>query len=89
MTLEHYIAQTTADLKLILHPGENKNWRDYAIGPSAIALIIGPEGGLSDHEVQLAMKQGFQSLSLGPRILRTETAAITALSILQAVGGDL
>ncbi|STY27895.1 16S rRNA methyltransferase [Legionella wadsworthii] len=89
MTLEHYIAQTTADLKLILHPGKNKKWRDYTIGPSAIALIIGPEGGLSDHEVQLAMKHGFQSLSLGPRILRTETAAITALSILQAVGGDL
>ena len=78
-----------AELRFILHPGENKNWRDYAIGSSAIDLLIGPEGGLSEHEVQFACKHGFQPLSLGPRILRTETAAITALSVLQAVGGDL
>lgn len=89
VTLEHYVGEAQAQLKLILHPGEDKNWKDYPIGPSAIALLIGPEGGLSDNEVQFARKHGFQSLSLGPRILRTETAAIAALSLLQAVGGDL
>ncbi|VEB34237.1 16S rRNA (uracil(1498)-N(3))-methyltransferase [Legionella cherrii] len=89
IALEHYVREVQVGLKLILHPGENKNWRDYMIGSAAIALLIGPEGGLSDHEVQLACQHGFQPLSLGPRILRTETAALTALSLLQAIGGDL
>jgi 16S rRNA (uracil1498-N3)-methyltransferase len=56
---------------------------------SDIALIIGPEGGLTDEEIKLACHYDFLPLSLGSRILRTETAAITALSVLQAVGGDL
>ncbi|WP_454781475.1 16S rRNA (uracil(1498)-N(3))-methyltransferase [Legionella sp. WA2022007384] len=89
MSLDDYMHAAQAELRFILHPGENKNWRDYAIGSSAIDLLIGPEGGLSEHEVQFACKHRFQPLSLGPRILRTETAAITALSVLQAVGGDL
>ncbi|CAM3163301.1 16S rRNA methyltransferase [Legionella steigerwaltii] len=89
VAFEDYIRESQAGLKLILHPGESKSWRDYVIGSSAIALLIGPEGGLSDPEVRLACQHGFQPLSMGPRILRTETAAITALSVLQAVGGDL
>lgn len=89
VTLEHYLHHVQAKLRLILHPGGNKNWRDYAVGQSDIALLIGPEGGLSDNEVKCAGHHGFQPLSLGPRILRTETAAITALSVLQALGGDL
>lgn len=89
LTLEQYLRDAPAALKLILHPVGNKNWRDYAIGQTDIALLIGPEGGLSDDEISLAVERGFQPLSLGPRILRTETAAITVLSVLQAVGGDL
>ncbi len=52
-------------------------------------LLIGPEGGLDDDEVAAANRAGFASVSLGPRILRTETAAIAALSVLQAKWGDL
>lgn len=89
LTLARYLQEESAQLKLILHPGGNKNWRDYTFTQSNIALLIGPEGGLSDAEVHSASAQGFQPLSLGPRILRTETAAITALSVLQAVAGDL
>tara|TARA_R110002095_G_scaffold45_14_gene1031 strand:- start:60634 stop:60795 length:162 start_codon:yes stop_codon:yes gene_type:complete len=50
--------------------------------------MIGPEGGFSDQELGLADKNGFQALSLGPRILRTETAPIAALSALQLLWGD-
>ncbi|MBI2786570.1 MAG: 16S rRNA (uracil(1498)-N(3))-methyltransferase [Legionella longbeachae] len=89
VSLEHYLREVKAKLKFILHPIGEKTWRDYDIGNSVIALLIGPEGGLSDNEVECAGEYGFQPLSLGPRILRTETAAITALSVLQAVGGDL
>lgn len=89
LTLERYVHEESAQLKLMLHPGGNKNWRDYTFAQQNVALLIGPEGGLSDVEVQRAGAQGFQPLSLGPRILRTETAAITVLSVLQAVAGDL
>lgn len=89
VSLEQYVPAVAAELKLILHANCSKTWRDYTFGQFAIALLIGPEGGLSHDEIQYASEHGFQSLSLGPRILRTETAAITALSILQAVGGDL
>lgn len=56
---------------------------------SRIVLLVGPEGGLSDSEVQLVCQQGFLPLSLGPRVLRTETAAIAAIAVLQGVYGDM
>ena len=52
-------------------------------------LLVGPEGGLSDSERELAKRVGFRGLRLGPRILRTETAALVALSLLQSIWGDL
>jgi 16S rRNA (uracil1498-N3)-methyltransferase len=88
--VEEFLQKNHAQLKLILHPQGNKNWRDYPIQASSeMALLIGPEGGFSDAEVDLAFQYHFAPLSLGPRVLRTETAAISALSLLQAVGGDL
>jgi 16S rRNA (uracil1498-N3)-methyltransferase len=89
LNLEQYLNEAQGHLKLVLDPKGNKSWRDYDIIKKEITLLIGPEGGLNDDEIKLALNQGFQSLSLGPRILRTETAAITALSVLQAVAGDL
>ena len=47
-----------------------------------IAVFIGPEGGFEESEVELARKSGFEAISLGKRILRTETAGLTTLSIL-------
>jgi 16S rRNA (uracil1498-N3)-methyltransferase len=57
--------------------------------PPAITLLIGPEGGLSEEEITAARQQGFTALSLGPRILRTETAALAALAALQCWLGDM
>lgn len=74
---------------MVLYPLAAKSWRELVLNQQTICLLIGPEGGLSDGEVLQAQAHGFQSLSLGPRVLRTETAAITALSVLQAVAGDL
>ncbi len=53
---------------------------------SSVALLVGAEGGFSEHEVTLAIKLGFKPLSLGPSILRTETAVVTGLSILREKG---
>ena len=55
----------------------------------AILIVIGPEGGLSRAEAELAMARGFHSVHLGRRILRAETAAVTALSLAQFLWGDL
>lgn len=88
--LERYLEQAQEQFKCILNPNGTHSLREYDImKEGAITLLIGPEGGLSDEEIDLAETHGFKSLTLGPRILRTETAAITALSILQAVAGDL
>ncbi|MES2720142.1 MAG: 16S rRNA (uracil(1498)-N(3))-methyltransferase [Pseudomonadota bacterium] len=56
--------------------------------PSSVALLIGPEGGLSDGEIAAAQQAGFQPWQLGPRVLRTETAPVAALSVLQLLYGD-
>jgi 16S rRNA (uracil1498-N3)-methyltransferase len=54
-----------------------------------IALTIGPEGGFSDGEVEAARNAGFHAVSLGPRVLRTDTAAVAALAAIQTLWGDL
>ncbi len=57
--------------------------------PQSISVVVGPEGGLSRGEAEAAMAQGFKPVSLGPRILRTETAGLAIMSILQYLYGDL
>lgn len=58
-------------------------------GSTAFALATGPEGGFDTSELAHAARAGYRPASLGPRILRTETAGLSALSILQAIAGDL
>jgi len=53
-----------------------------------VCILIGPEGGLSEKEVSAAKANGFKVLTLGPRILRTETAAIATIAIIQSTLGD-
>ncbi|MDH4258706.1 MAG: 16S rRNA (uracil(1498)-N(3))-methyltransferase [Gammaproteobacteria bacterium] len=60
-----------------------------AAGASVIELLIGPEGGLDDDERKSAATAGYRGCSIGPRVLRTETAALAALAVLQASAGDL
>jgi 16S rRNA (uracil1498-N3)-methyltransferase len=56
---------------------------------AGVTVLVGPEGGLTDEEEQAAVAAGFTALRLGPRVLRTETAAIAALALLQRRFGDL
>ena len=76
------------DLKLIFEP-----LGDTALStlkkPSQVALLIGPEGGFSEQEIKHAMTAGFHAIRLGPRVLRTETAPIAALTTLQLRWGDI
>jgi 16S rRNA (uracil1498-N3)-methyltransferase len=54
-----------------------------------VIVLVGPEGGLTEAEVNAAVKEGFRVFSLGPRILRAETAAVSALTIIQYELGDM
>jgi len=75
--------------RVVLHPGAGTALSGLRHLPERMELLIGPEGGLSDAEVDQATAAGFTPCSLGPRILRTETAAIAAIAILQSRYGDL
>jgi 16S rRNA (uracil1498-N3)-methyltransferase len=59
-----------------------------AQGPRPIELLVGPESGLSETEVALATRAGWQPVRLGPRVLRTETAGLAALAAIAAIAGD-
>jgi 16S rRNA (uracil1498-N3)-methyltransferase len=60
-----------------------------ALAPHSVALLVGPEGGLSEAEIANAESAGYRAMSLGPRVLRTETAPLAALAILQSRWGDM
>lgn len=84
----NHLANCTAEQKLILHPRTQTTTKPDET-TSSVALFIGPEGGFSQQEVDLALSQQYAVWSLGPRILRTETAAISAMTLAQAKWGDL
>ncbi|WP_119394844.1 16S rRNA (uracil(1498)-N(3))-methyltransferase [Salinibius halmophilus] len=77
-----------ADCKLVLHPRDAQPLTSMPT-PKRVALLVGPEGGLTDTEVDSALTLGFVGTLFGPRILRTETAPVVALSLLQARWGDI
>ncbi len=84
----HWLASTIAERKFVLHHRADNI--DLASGaPASIALLIGPEGGLSEGEINTAAQAGYAALRLGPRVLRTETAPLAAIAILQAYWGDM
>ncbi|MFA7386210.1 MAG: 16S rRNA (uracil(1498)-N(3))-methyltransferase [Thiohalobacteraceae bacterium] len=78
-----------SDRGLFLDPEGDVNVSGLNPPIEALSLLVGPEGGLSPAERELAVSAGFQRLRLGPRVLRTETAALTALAALQGIWGDL
>jgi 16S rRNA (uracil1498-N3)-methyltransferase len=86
---DHLRTHPKEGLRLVLSPSAPGSLAGLASMSAKVALLIGPEGGLDDDEIQRARQVGFAPVRLGPRILRTETAAVTALSVLQAMWGDL
>jgi 16S rRNA (uracil1498-N3)-methyltransferase len=89
LQLKDELQYCKAGLRLVLDPQATQQLHDLPNKPQTVAILVGPEGGLSSVEIEAAQQNGFQLLRLGPRILRTETAALVALSCLQARWGDL
>lgn len=86
-SLTDYLPQCDANLRFVLHHRAEASLQRETPPPS-VALLIGPEGGLSDDEIRAAEASGFVSWALGPRVFRTETAPIAALAVLQTLWGD-
>ena len=82
-----WLKQCQSPHKVICHPRQARPLAQLAVS-GQIAACFGPEGGFSEAEIQLALANGFQPISLGPRILRAETAPIAALAIMQQLWGD-
>ena len=87
-TLSDWIGNVDVEQRFVLHHRSEYSL-DTATKPRSVALLIGPEGGLSAAEIAAAERAQFAALTLGPRVLRTETAPLTALAILQHRWGDL
>jgi len=78
-----------SDIDLILQPFATMPLTSVRAPATKVCLLVGPEGGFSDKEYGDASVSGFQAVSLGPRILRTETAAAAALTVVQSMWGDM
>ena len=89
MDLAQWLPQRRESLRLMLQPGGDRQLHELRATDANLALLTGPEGGFSAEELLLAKQAEFHTLSLGPRILRTETAAPAAIAVMQYLWGDL
>jgi len=80
---------SAGETRLLLSPTGDLRIDDLKDVGKGITVLIGPEGGLEDAEQEAAVAAGFKAVRMGPRVLRTETAAIAALTIIQRYFGDL
>ena len=88
LALDAFLAKDTQATRLLLEPGGEQSLT-ASQGLTDIEVVIGPEGGFSEREVAQARASNCEIMRLGPRILRTETAPVAALAILQFLYGDL
>lgn len=89
-SLSDFLAEPLADnvLALVLHHRDTQDLKSIHPQPTNVTLLIGPEGGLSTEEIEMAKNTGYKACTLGPRVFRTETAPVAALAVLQWLWGD-
>ena len=89
--VQKWLQQQDMHKRILLSPRATRSLADWARHhpAQAVTIMVGPEGGFSDSEEQLAIKQGALMLSMGPRVLRTETAGLAAISVLSAAWGGM
>lgn len=90
LSLTQWLAAPAGDeMRLLLDPQAARRLRELPRPPAGVCLIAGPEGGFSQDERDAALAAGCTAIGLGPRVLRTETAAVAAITACQALWGDL
>lgn len=89
--LPHYLAGSPDDneTRLLLSPRPGMRLSALPKPPGTVTLLIGPEGGFDEDEERAALSVGFRAISLGPRVLRTETAGLAAMAAILALWGDI
>lgn len=90
-TFAEWMETVTADHRLVLSPTGTHHLTDFTLPAkeASVVVLIGSEGGLSEQEEAIAVRNQFLPVNIGPRILRTETAAVAVLAIMQARFGDM
>jgi len=89
MSVESWVAQQKDQgLCLVLHHRDTQQLNTIEPTPSHVNILIGPEGGLSQPEIQMATQANFVASTFGPRVMRTETAPVACLALLQWLWGD-
>jgi 16S rRNA (uracil1498-N3)-methyltransferase len=86
-----WVAQQDLHHRILLTPRGEQSLSDWARHhpPQSVALLVGPEGGLTEQEENIACEHGALALSMGSRVLRTETAGLAALAALNAIWGEM
>lgn len=88
VSFSDYLRQMPPELHLMMSLRRATTLRDIAPAPQTLRLMIGPEGGWTPAEEQAALAAGVQTITLGKRVLRTETAAMAAMAAMQVLWGD-
>lgn len=89
LSFAEWLSLDASKTRLILHPESQQSMSNINLPDNELTLMIGPEGGFSDDEIERAQENDCEPISLGPRILRTETAVVCAVSNAQQLWGDL
>ena len=90
VTLEEWLGEARDDgLDLVMVPSGGCRLGAFGFSGEPVTLLVGPEGGLEDGEIDASLSAGFRRLTLGPRTLRTETAAAAGVAAVQLAWGDL
>ena len=88
VSFSDYLRQMPPELHLMMSLRRATTLRDITPAPQTLRLMIGPEGGWTPAEEQAALAAGVQTITLGKRVLRTETAAMAAMAAMQVLWGD-
>jgi 16S rRNA (uracil1498-N3)-methyltransferase len=89
VSLADWLASADDSLRVVLDPSAQSKLSQLPTTVADISLLVGPEGGFSEEELQDLASEGVMAVSLGPRVLRTESAGPAAIAVLQAIYGDL
>lgn len=89
LSISDWLSSAGESTRLVLHPEGAGSLAASPISDNSLSILVGPEGGFTENEIEQLCEGGVFAVSLGPRVLRTETAGPAAIAVLQARNGDI